>query len=208
MNRFQKTTTALICGCIFLLGAAQATAQTASVAPAGSPAEHLTLDGIENFGRVGQALYRGAQPKPFALNELQNIGVTIVVDFRDEKNEIAEEKRNVEALGMQFVSLPWAASLGPVPDEIAAFLALVREHPDKKIFVHCKHGADRTGLMVALYRMTFDHWSASQAVEEMQTFHYHSFLLPNLARYVRGYSVQVSGGGASNPADAISHTSH
>ena len=181
-----------------LFGAARVSAQV--TATIGSPAERLTLDGVENFGRIGQALYRGAQPKSFAFNELKNIGVAIVVDFRDEKDEIATEKRSVEGIGMQFVSLPWRASHGPDENEIAAFLQLVRDNPGKKIFVHCKRGADRTGLMVAVYRITFDHWNSAQAVSEMHSFHYHSTLLPNLERYVSGYHPTATSEAAVTPA--------
>jgi protein-tyrosine phosphatase len=62
----------------------------------------------------------------------------------------------------------------------------------KKVFVHCRRGADRTGVMVALYRITFDHWSADQAVEEMKEFHYASFILWHLARFVRAYPTQLT----------------
>lgn len=163
-------------------------------------AARLTLDGVENFARIDGVLYRGAQPEDYAYNELRNVGVAIVVDFRHEPSEIASEKRAVEANGMQFVSLPWTSRPGPIHDQVVAFLSLIRRNSGKKIFVHCARGADRTGLMVALYRITFDHWSAEEAVKEMESFHYHSILLPNLARYVRAYPSELS---ADPPLRAI-----
>jgi protein tyrosine/serine phosphatase len=202
MKRPVKFAAFLSLAILILLGGSRVGAQEPIAA--GQPAQRLTLDGVENFGRIGQALYRGAQPKSFAFNELKNIGVSIVVDFRDEKDAIATEKRSVEGIGMQFVSLPWRASHGPDENEIAAFLQLVRDNPGKKIFVHCKHGADRTGLMVAVYRITFDHWNSAQAVSEMYSFHYHGTLLPNLKRYVSGYHAPATSEAAVNPA----RTSH
>lgn len=159
-------------------------------------AARLTLDGVENFARIDGVLYRGAQPEDYAYNELRNAGIAVVVDFRHEPDEIASEKIAVEANGMQFVSLPWTSRQGPIRSEILEFLNLVKRDSGKKIFVHCARGADRTGLMVALYRITFDRWSADEAVEEMKSFRYHSFLLPNLARYVRAYPSELS----SDPA--------
>ena len=137
-------------------------------------------------------LYRGAQPKPFAYDELKTAGDDSVVDFRDEKDEIAAERSKVESLGMQFISVPWKGTGEPAHEQIVSFLDLMRDMHGKKVFVHCRRGADRTGLMVALYRMTFDHWDADQAVTEMKEFHYASFLLPHLAGFVREYPSQLA----------------
>lgn len=158
-----------------------------SALPGGNAAQRLTLAGIDNFARVNSVLYRGAQPKDFAFNELKNIGVAVVVNFRNEKDEIASEKRQVESLGMQYVSLPWTGTGEPTHDEVLTFLNLMRNTQGKKVFVHCKEGRDRTGTMVALYRLTFNHWNTEQALMEMHEFKYHAFLLPGLARYVRAY---------------------
>jgi protein tyrosine/serine phosphatase len=159
-------------------------ADSASRAPV---AQRLNLDGVGNFARVSDSLYRGAQPSNLAYNELKNIGVSIVVDFRDEKPEIAEEKASVEAAGMQFISLPWSGRSVPTHEEVVTFLNLMQDTHGKKVFVHCKEGRDRTGTMVALYRITFNHWSVDQALAEMHQFKYHSAFLPGLAKYVKEY---------------------
>ena len=38
----------------------------------------------------------------------------------------------------------------------------------RPVFVHCKHGADRTGTMVAFYRILFEGWSKDEAIREMK----------------------------------------
>lgn len=205
-TRFPKQRTLFACLIGAIAIAISPSAHSQQSHNSGAPAEKLSLDGVENFARIDQWLYRGAQPKDFAFNELKNAGVAIVVDFRDENSEVTHEKKVVEGTGMQFVSLPWNSRSGPVHDQIVAFLNLLRQNPEKKVFVHCKRGADRTGLMVALYRITFDQWSVDQAVGEMKEFRYHNLLLPNLERYVRGYPAQLAadpalrGGQAGNRA--------
>ena len=46
-----------------------------------------------------------------------------------------------------------------------------RNHP---IFLHCLHGKDRTGLMVAIFRMARQGWSFDKAYTEMKLCGFHS----------------------------------
>ena len=142
-------------------------------------------DGLPNFGHVTDTLFRGAQPSGAGFNSLHDMGVAIVVNFRDEKDEIASEQRQVEAAGMKFVSIPWRGSDEPSGTQVAQFLDLVRTNPQSKIFVHCKAGADRTGVMVAAYRIAVQHQAVNDSLAEMHQYHYHHFFLPHLERYVK-----------------------
>ena len=63
---------------------------------------------------------------------------------------------------------------------------VVRTNPQSKIFVHCHWGADRSGVMVATYRIAEEHWTVEQAVAEMHAFHLH-FWLPHLKHYVADF---------------------
>jgi hypothetical protein len=54
-------------------------------------------------------------------------------------------------------------------DGIAKFLTILRDHPDKKVFVHCRYGVDRTGMMVAAYRIS-QGWTAEESRHEMESF--------------------------------------
>jgi protein tyrosine phosphatase (PTP) superfamily phosphohydrolase (DUF442 family) len=140
---------------------------------------------LPNFGRVSDSLFRGAQPTTAGINALHGMGMSVVVNFRNEKDEITSEQRQVESAGMKYVSIPWSGSDTPSNRQVAQFLDLVRGNPDAKIFVHCKAGADRTGVMVAAYRIAVEHAPVDEAVAEMHQYHYHAFFLPQLGRYVK-----------------------
>lgn len=159
----------------------------AQTTPMGALATPMAIQGVPNAGNVNGTLYRGAQPKESGYSDLQKLGMNIVVDLRDEKSEVSSEKKVVEAAGMQFVSLPWNGTGLPSHDQILTFFALLHDNPGKKIFLHCHYGADRTGVMVALYRIAMEHWTTDQAIREMKDFHYHSFMLPHLAKYVEAF---------------------
>ena len=131
------------------------------------PAKKLKLIGVANFGEVTPFLYRGAQPSREGFEGLAAMGIDIVVDAR--LSGKSSEKKAVNAAGMQYISIPWHCMF-PKDKAIAQFLTVLREHPKKKIFVHCRYGDDRTGMMIAAYRMTVDNWTAEEAWAEMQQF--------------------------------------
>jgi protein tyrosine/serine phosphatase len=133
---------------------------------------------------VTQTLFRGAQPSAAGFDKLRDMGVGIVVNFRDEADETANENKQVESLGMKYVGIPWSGRQDPSSAQIIQFLDLVRTNPQTKIFVHCLRGADRTGTMIAAYRIAVEHQTVANAVLEMHNFHYDHFWLPQLERYV------------------------
>ena len=143
--------------------------------------------GLPNFGEVSPNLFRGGQPGVDGLESLKKMGVSIVVDMRSGPND--NEKRAVNKLGMQYVSMPWHC---PFPSDatFARFLKLIEDNPDKKIFVHCRLGDDRTGMAVAAYRMGEQGWSADQALDEMEKFGFdwkHHVICPTLESYEKSF---------------------
>jgi tyrosine-protein phosphatase SIW14 len=169
-----------------------AVSTSAQIAPIGAPAAVMVIQGVPNAGNINGTLFRGAQPHDSAYADLQKLGMSIVVDLRGESGEVSAEKKSVESLGMKFVNLPWNGAGLPSRDELLTFFTLLRDNPDQKIFLHCQYGADRTGVMIALYRIAVDHWTPEQAIAEMHEFHYHSFTLPHLAKYVKAFPAALA----------------
>lgn len=57
----------------------------------------------------------------------------------------------------------------------------------KPVLVHCWHGSDRTGIVVAAYRIVFQKWSMEDAEKEFcdERFGYHEFWYENLLKLLR-----------------------
>jgi protein tyrosine/serine phosphatase len=138
---------------------------------------------LPNFSEVTPTLYRGGQPSQRGFSILANRGVNIVVDLRGSRNS---ERRIVSHLGMRYVAMPWHCPF-PTDKTFARFLRLVRKNSGKKIFVHCRLGDDRTGMMIAAYRMGQEGWSAERAENEMEkygfNFTHRRLICPGLSRY-------------------------
>ncbi|HSZ61946.1 MAG TPA: dual specificity protein phosphatase family protein [Terriglobales bacterium] len=145
--------------------------------------ERRRVTGIGDFGEVTPRLFRGAQPNHAGFKALSRMGVGIVVDTRG--NRTRTEGKEVRRLGMRYVAIPWHCPF-PHDETFAKFLRLMRENPDKKVFVHCRLGDDRTGMMIAAYRMADEHWTADEAMREMREFGFneaHHVICPTLASY-------------------------
>jgi len=160
--------------------------------PAPLAASQQSPRGIINFGQVTPTLFRGGQPTSEGYRELKQMGIDTVISFRHEKGENTLERRAVEGLGMRFVSLPWHAWEDPTDQQVSQFFALLTSSPHSKVYVHCQQGRDRTGTMVALYRVGVDHWCPASAVAEMRAYHYHHFWFPQLETYVENFPQRLA----------------
>ncbi len=141
-----------------------------------------SVHGIPRFGEVTPFLYRGGQPTESGFEGLAKMGIDIVVDTRGSRRE---ERDMVTKLGMRYVPIPWHCPF-PKNKTFARFLALLRENPGKKVFVHCRLGNDRTGMMIASYRMAEQGWTAKRAKKEMQAYGFsatHHLICPGLSGY-------------------------
>ena len=129
------------------------------------------LPGLHNFGQINPTLYRGERPTEEGLACLAKMGVTIVISLEGKYKDL---RKPVERLGMQYVSMFWECSF-PQDHTFAKFLQLLRDNPGKKVFVYCHYGDDRTGMMIAAYRMAEQNWPAKEAKEEMKAFGFDFF---------------------------------
>jgi protein tyrosine/serine phosphatase len=183
---------------ILLLLGATALAQQRLSAPAAPPVmrsaygEKLRLPGLPNGGRVNEVLYRGAQPHTAGIPELKKLGITTIVDLRGENPALRDsEKLQAESLGIRFVSIPVSGWAPPSNDQVAQFLALFRNHSREKVFVHCRFGDDRTGVFVATYRMAYEGWPATQAMNEMYFFGFNGFWHPSMKSFIRDFPARL-----------------
>jgi hypothetical protein len=155
------------------------TAQHSADNPSGVISKKL----IPDFAEVTPTLYRGAQPRKHGFEALAKMGIQIVVDLRGNRKG---ERQEVTRLGMQYVPFHWQCSF-PKDKIFAEFLTLIQKNPGKKIFVHCRVGDDRTGMMIAAYRMAYEGWSAKRAMEEMKKYGFslthRRLICPRLSEY-------------------------
>jgi len=143
-------------------------------------------DGVTNFQKVDDHVYRGAQPTEQGFRSLAKLGIKTVVDLREPGDRSRVEEKIVRAAGMEYVSVPMYGMETPSNDKVVKVLALLEDTGTGPVFVHCKRGADRTGAVIACYRMEHDRWKNDQALTEAKSLGM-SFFERAIQRYVREF---------------------
>ena len=155
--------------------------------------------GLSNFAEVSKGrLYRSAQPTIEGLKlAKERFGVRTVVNLRT----IHSDRKEAEALGLQYHRIPFAA-WHVTPEEVVRFLKIVSNAANQPVLVHCQHGADRTGAMVAVYRMFAQGWTPDEAIGELPRFGFHS-IYANLKTFLRDDQWRRAAEQAGIPRDGL-----
>jgi protein tyrosine/serine phosphatase len=146
---------------------------------------------IGNFGQMDERFYRGAQPLASDFQSLKDLGVSTVIDLRNDPTDY--EKGAVEALGMKYVNIPMSGWKSPKQQDVDAFLALVNNPETGKFYVHCKAGIHRTGVVGAAYRYTNYGWNYDQVYKEMKDYNYSNGLVHGkLGSFVKKWGARLA----------------
>ena len=144
------------------------------------------LPGLENVGRVAPGVFRGAQPRAEGYRTLKEMGIRTVISLRS----LDGEANAVETAGMRSIVLPMSTFQAVDVQTVRRVVALMADPANQPVFVHCAHGQDRTGIVVAVYRMDVDGWTEAEAEGEMQAFGFNNIWV-QLKAFVRRHAAKA-----------------
>src|SRR6185312_13011397 len=124
--------------------------------------------GLSHFAQVDEHVYRGAQPSELGVKSLAKLGIKAVIDLRGGGERSISEEKQVEVAGMKYYSIPLPALGAPTDAEVSTALALIDDSQNWPVYVHCLRGKDRTGTVIACYRIHHDRWPNARAMKEAQ----------------------------------------
>jgi hypothetical protein len=149
-------------------------------------ANPVQMQGVPNLYKVSNDLYRSAPPA--SAEGMQNLGtsslrIRTLVDLRWSRSK----HDKVEGTGLLYEHIPiigWP--IFPNEKQVVKFLQIVTDKQRVPILVHCRHGADRTGIMCAVYRVAVQGWTKKRALEEMIEggFGFHGFQDGNIVQWI------------------------
>lgn len=128
---------------------------------------------LPNFSVVHRGLLRGGQPTRQGMKLLKRMGVRTVVSLQTKKKR---EDDYAQSLGLNFVRIP-VDIFKKIPDNtVQQFLSVVDDPAMQPVYVHCRQGVDRTGVLIAIYRMQRQSWTAEEANAELRRLGHHWYL--------------------------------
>lgn len=125
---------------------------------------------LPNFHQVNENLYRGAQPADGGIKRLAALGVKTVINLRGESEGTRAEEAEARAAGLRYFNVPMADLSRPTDEQVERVLALINDSQNWPVFVHCNHGKDRTGTIIACYRISHDGWTSEKAKAEAKHY--------------------------------------
>jgi len=142
------------------LSSCQTTPQRTLTTPA---ATAVQAAGLSNCYKLDAKLYRGAQPDEQGMRSLQAMGVKTLLDLRSSSRDVQLAK----GTNLRLLHRPISA-WNPRYEQLLAVQRELLQKDAQPVMLHCLHGADRTGVAVAVYRILHHGYSKQQAVEEMR----------------------------------------
>jgi tyrosine-protein phosphatase SIW14 len=142
------------------------------------------LEEIPNFSKVCEGLYRGGQPTDSGYETLKQMGIRTIVMLRmldRDSDELRQEGFQTYHISVKHVH--------PETEDVVEFLKIVTNPKNQPIFVHCREGVDRTGMMIALYRMVVQDWPRDKAIKEMKRKGFNDWNVP-IERFLQNVDIE------------------
>jgi len=149
-------------------------------------AQPILMEGVPNLHKVSDDIYRSGQPTAEGMKNLQLKGIKTVVNLRAFNSDLDE----IGDAGLLYEHIPMVAWY-PMEREAVRFLKAVTDPGKKPVHVHCMHGSDRTGTMIAVYRIAVQGWTKEEAIREMTSggFGFHEIWI-NIVPWINGLDIE------------------
>jgi tyrosine-protein phosphatase SIW14 len=153
----------------------------------------LSISGIKkkelfpsNFHKVNGEIYRSSQPNKQNFHAFSDIGILSVLNLRHTATD------NREAKGTQIKLYHVSINTWTIEEKHLVEALKIMAKAPKPLVIHCLHGSDRTGAVIAAYRVIYENWTKKQAIEELQKkeYGYHEKIFPIIKIIIESLEVE------------------
>ncbi len=144
----------------------------------------------DNFGVVEEGkIYRCGQLDEESLKEItEKYKIKTILSLRGRPPQF--ERNFATANNLKVFSFWMSARTAPNDEDLEKCLAILNDPENQPILVHCRGGADRTGLMIALQRVLYEGWNLSDAEAELSYHRNLPFFTPMPREKLRQYVLE------------------
>ena len=125
---------------------------------------------LPNFHQVNEHLSRGAQPLKNGLQRLAALRIKTIINLRGADEGTRAEETEARAAGLRYFNVPMRDLSRPTDEQVERVLSIINDSQNWPVFVHCNHGRDRTGVIIACYRISHDGWTSEKAKAEAKHY--------------------------------------
>jgi len=122
----------------------------------------IQMQGVRSLYKITDYLYRSAQPNEEGMKNLEKMGIKTVINLRTFHSDLDKIKKT----GLLYEELsvkPWHIE----DEDVIKVLRIIKKRENGPFLMHCWRGADRLGLMVAMFRIIEQGWTKDEAIQEM-----------------------------------------
>ncbi|MBQ8847410.1 MAG: dual specificity protein phosphatase family protein [Candidatus Gastranaerophilales bacterium] len=146
---------------------------------------------IIRFKNIDNTLYRGAKPSEEEIEQLKELGISIIIDFTTGygSNNQKSEKEIAKNLGINYINMPFPSFENPSDEYVNRFFNVMEQarKNDEKVYIHCREGKDRTGLFAAMYKLKYLNSDLQSCIQEMLDMGHDNVTNPNLIPYLKSF---------------------
>ncbi len=134
-----------------------------------------------NWYKLNADVYRSEQPSRAGFQEIRDLGIKTILNLRDKHTDAPL----LEGFGFDLIEVPMTAGNFTEGDIVKALKAI--HEARKPVLVHCQRGADRTGVVIAMYRLVFEGWTKEDAIDELLHggYGFNRIWYGNIPKYIR-----------------------
>ena len=125
---------------------------------------------LPKIHQISERLYRGAQPRRGGIRRLTELGINTVINLRGAGAHTRADEAEARSFGLNYFNIPLPVWGRPNDADVRRVMEIINAPESGRVFVHCKDGVDRTGMIVALYRISRESWSTEMATAEARSF--------------------------------------
>lgn len=127
---------------------------------------------VTDIFQVAPNLYRGERPDAQKITELKLLGVRTILSLEEDPKHVNEVRNDAHQIGLHFINIPLSVYRRPTDAEALEFLRTTLDPELSPVYVHCDKGKDRTGAMIALYRIVAQGWGPKEGYNEAKEYGY------------------------------------
>ena len=146
----------------------------------------LEIGQLKNAHEINEEIYRSDQPSKKDFLELERMGIRTVISLRRR----VDDAKKVKSTAIRLIQIPVKTNHITLENVIEVMNAMTT--CERPLLIHCRRGIDRTGCMIAFYRMLFHGWSKEQAIAEFisDDYGYSEKLFPGILKFLQDVDIR------------------